>query len=102
MSIAKQKEALKRVYGDNIPELDPIYYGVVAEKFAKINSNTYLTPYFLHETFTVEEMEYVGLLPAGAEEIAEKTGREVEHVREVMENLLKQGLILDNYRQPRV
>lgn len=102
MSIAKQKEALRRVYGDNIPELDPIYYGVVAEKFAKINSNTYLTPYFLHETFTVEEMEYVGLLPAGAEEIAEKTGREVEHVREVMENLLKQGLILDNYRQPRV
>lgn len=102
MSLEKQIAAVKEVYGDNIPQLDPIYYGPVAEKYKNLSSNDYITPYLLHEIFTVEEMEYIALLPASAERIAEVCGKDVETVRGQMDRLLELGYVLDNFRTPRV
>lgn len=102
MSLERQMAAVKEVYGDNIPQLDKIYYGSVAKKYGALSSNDYITPYFLHEIFTVEEMEYIDLLPASAEKLAEKTGKDVETVRAHMERLLSLGYVLDNFRTPRV
>ncbi len=102
MSLERQIAAVKEVYGDNIPVLDPVYYGSVAKKYGNLSSNDYITPYFLSEIFSVEEMAYIDLLPATAEEIAEATGKETENVRASMERLLLLGYVLDNFRTPRV
>ena len=102
MSLEKQIAAVNEVYGGAPPQLDDIYYGAVAKKYGKYSTNDYITPYFLHEIFTVEEMQYIDLLPASAEQIAEATGKDVEKVRAQMERLLALGYVLDNFRTPRV
>lgn len=101
MDPKKQQEILEELFGCPLPVLDPVY--TEPNAYSRMSPNYLITPYLLSEVYTVEEMKMVQLMPATAEQIAQKLGLDTEHCVRVLENMLDFARIVStNKANPKV
>ena len=102
----ENEQKLKAIFGDPLPELDPIYYEGV--KFLIPGSaNDEIVPYTFYGYYTPDEMKMVAALPGTtnevgipipltgtAEDVAAATGFDPVYVSETFNRLVKHGKLM--------
>lgn len=98
----QQLAQVEEILGSPLPELDPVYWDGV-KVYAQQSPNVHMLPYLLSEVYTKEEMAMVNLLPATAQEVAEKLNLNPAHAEKVLSEMELHGkIIASNVANPRV
>lgn len=97
----EQMRILKAIYGGLLPELDSVY--TTPNAYSKMSPNYLITPYLLSEVYTVEQMKMILLMPATAEQIAQKMGLDKDYCEQVLEKMQEFATIVStNKANPKV
>lgn len=101
-TIEEQKAKVEQVLGSPLPELDPVYTEG-AKVYMNQSPNTFILPYMLSEVYTKEEMRMVSLLPATAQEVADKLGLDAGYADNVLNEMELMGkIVASNVANPRI